>query len=89
MVSLWVVNQAGDVLANNVTAASYMAFKQKTGQGSAIVVELDCGEEIFVDTVKLLKRLPHDAVYRARLLRKTKSPPEDFEHAGYTVWEAV
>ena len=46
------------------------------------MVELDCGEEIVVDTVKLFRKLPRDAAYRARLLRRTMSPPKGLEHAG-------
>ena len=75
MVRLTVVNREGEVVADGVTA-NYMAFKRQCGKGSALLVELDCGEEIMVDTAKLFRKLPRDVAYRARLLRRTTSPPD-------------
>ena len=86
MARLTVVNREGEVVADAVTAASYMAFKRQCGKGSALLVELDCGEEIMVDTVKLFRKLPRDAVYRARLLRRTTSRAQGLERAGCNVW---
>ena len=86
MARLTVVNREGEVVADDVTATNYMAFKRQCGRGSALIVEVDCGEEIMVDTVKVLRKLPKDALYRARLLRRTMSPPEGLEHAGCNVW---
>ena len=76
MAQLTVVNREGEVVADDVAATNFMAFKRQCGKGSALLVELDCGEEIMVDTVKLFRKLPRDVAYRARLLRRTMSPPE-------------
>ena len=86
MARLTVVNRVDDIVADGITAASFMAFKRQCGKGSALLVELDCGKEIMVDTVKLFRKLPRDAVYRARLLRRTTSRPQGLEHAGCNVW---
>ena len=86
MARLTVVNQVDDIVADGITAASFMAFKRQCGKGSALLVELDCGKEIMVDTVKLFRKLPRDAVYRARLLRRTTSRPQGLEHAGCNLW---
>ena len=86
MARLTVVNRVDDIVADGITAASFMAFKRQCGKGSALLVELGCGEEIMVDTVKLFRKLPRDAVYRARLLRRTTSRPQGLEHAGCNVW---
>ena len=85
MARVTVVNREGEVVADDVTA-NYMAFKRQCGKGSALLVGLDCGEEIMVDTVKLFGKLPRDAVYRARPLRRTTSRPQGLEHAGCNVW---
>ena len=50
------------------------------------MVELDCGEELFVDTVKLLRKPPRDAVNKARLLCRVIAPPEGIDAAGHNVW---
>ena len=86
MARLTVVNRVDDIVADGITAASFMAFKRQCGKGSALLVELDCGKEIMVDTVKLFRKLPRDAVYRARLLRRTTSRPRGLERAGCNVW---
>ena len=86
MARLTVVNRVDDIVADGITAASFMAFKRQCGKGSALLVELDCGKEIMVDTVKLFRKLPRDAVYRARPLRRTTSRPQGLEHAGCNVW---
>ena len=87
MALLTVVNREGEVVADDVTATNFMVVKRQCfGKGSALLVELDCGKEIMVDTVKLFRKLPRDAVYRARLLRRTTSRPQGLEHAGCNVW---
>ena len=58
-----VVNREGEVVADDVTATNHMAFKRQCGRGSALIVELDCGEDIFRDTVKVFRKLPKDALY--------------------------
>ena len=89
MCRLTVVNKAGDVVAEGVVPETFVNFKKAHGKGSAVVVELHCGEEIFVDTVRILRRLPKDAVYKARLLRRVAQPPRDLDSSGYHVWVEV
>ena len=87
MARLTVVNREGEVVADDVTATNFMVAKSQCfGKGSALLVELDRGEEIMVDTVKLFRKLPRDVAYRARLLRRTMSPPRGLEHAGCNAW---
>ena len=86
MARLTVVNREGEVVADGVTATNFLASKRQCGKGSALLVGLDCGEEIMVGTVKLFRKLPRDVAYRARLLRRTMSPPRGLEHAGCNVW---
>ena len=52
----------------------------------ALVVTLDCGEENFMDTCKLFKRLPRGACYTARLLKSPRSILEGLEAKGHDVW---
>ena len=52
----------------------------------ALLVALDCGEEMFMDTCKLFKRLPRGACYTARLLKTPMSIPEGLEAKGRDVW---
>ena len=89
MCQLSVVNMAGDVVAERVTPEKFMTFKKEHGKGCAVAVELSCGQDLFVDTVKLLRRLPRDAVYKARLLRRVAKPPESLDCAGHNVWMEV
>ena len=89
MCQLSVVNKAGDVVAERVTPEKFMAFKKEQGKGCAVAVELSCGKDLFVDNVKLLRRLPRDAVYKARLLRRAAKPPESLDCAGHIVWVEV
>ena len=90
---LTVYNKAGAVLGA-VTADSFMDFKRKCGKHIAVIVELQCGEEvkeIMVDTCKLLRRFPRGATYRARLLRRTSVIPAELaqEATGCQVWAEV
>ena len=88
MCKLTIVNKAGDVVAEGVTPEKFTAFKKQQGRGSAVVVELHCGEEIFVDTVQRLRRFPRD-VYKARLLRRVVKPPASLNATGHIVWAEV
>ena len=88
MCQLSVVDKAGNVVAEGVTPEKFAAFKKQQGQGSAVVVQLDCSEEIFVDTVQLLRRFPR-GVYKARLLRRVVKPPVSLNATGHTVWVEV
>ena len=88
MCRLSVVDKLGSIIAEGVTPETFAAFKKQQGRGSAVVVELHCGEEIFVDTVQRLRRFPRD-VYKARLLRRVVKPPESLNAAGHTVWVEV
>ena len=66
---LVVYNRAGEVVGAGVSAQSFMDFKRHSGKRTAVIVELDCGEEVFVETCTLFKRLPRGATYRARRAR--------------------
>ena len=79
MASLTIFNRAGDVVADGVTAETFVAFKRHCGKGAAALVELTCGYKILVDTVRLLKKLPRGANYKVRLLRKTTEIPKGLE----------
>ena len=85
---LTVYNKAGDLVAAGVIADSFMDFKRKWGKNTAVVVELECGEEIFVSTCKLFKRLPRGATCRARLLQRTSARRAELvqEAGGCHVW---
>ena len=85
MASISVVNKAGEVVADGVTPDRFMAFKRQCGRGCAVVVELECGAEIFVDTVKLLRRLPK-SIYKARLLQRVTVIPKELDCSGRDVW---
>ena len=88
---LVVYNKAGDVVGADVTADSFMDFKRLRGKHTAMVVELTCGEEIFVSTCKLFRKLPRGATYRARLLHRTSQIPDGLarEASGHNVWVEV
>ena len=72
-------NRAGNVVVDGVIAETFVEFKRRCGKGAAALVELTCGSEILVDTVRLLKKLPRGANYKARLLRKTTEIPKGLE----------
>ena len=88
MCQLSVVDKLGSIIAEGVTPETFAAFKKQQGRGSAVVVELHCGEEIFVDTVQLLRRFPRD-VYKGRLLRRVVKPPASLNATGHIVWAEV
>ena len=89
MCQLSVVNKAGCIVAEGVTPDKFVSFKKDQGKGCAVVVELMCGQDLFVDTVKLLRRLPRDAVYKARLLRRVAKPLESLDCEGHDIWVEV
>ena len=89
MCQLSVVDKVGNVVADGVSPENFMSFRKQQGKGCAVVVELSCGQELFVDTVNLLRRLPRGAVYKARLLRRVTKPPETLDSSGQNVWVEV
>ena len=89
MASLRVVNKLGEVVGDGVTPEKFLSFKKQQGKGCAVLVELSCGEELLLDTVKLFRRLPPDAAYKARLLKRVARPPKNLDGAGHDVWVAV
>ena len=58
-----------------------------SGKGTAVIVQLDCGEEVMIETCKLFKKLPRGSTYMARLLRRTTVIPAELaeEASGYQV----
>ena len=88
---LVVYNRAGEVVGAGVSAQSFLDFKRRCGKRTAVIVELDCGEEVFVETCTLFKRLPRGATYRARLLQRTSQIPDGLarEASGHNVWVEV
>ncbi len=85
MATLTVFNKANEVVADGLTPEWFVQFKGKWGKGCAVLVRLDCGEEIVVDTCKLFRRLPK-ARYKARLLTRTVAIPDGLAAEGYEVW---
>ena len=86
MSTLRIINSKSECVADALTAQSFVDFKTRCaeegfGRG-ALVVTLDCGEEIFVDTCKLFRRFPRGACYTARLLKSPTSIPEGLEAKG-------
>ena len=90
MATLRIINSKSECVAEALTAQSFVDFKKrcaKEGLGRvALVVTLDCGEEIFLDTCKLFRRLPRGACYTARLLKSPRSIPEGLEVKEHDVW---
>ena len=86
MATLCVTNKQNEVLATTLSAGSFMAFKKKIGSGCAVLVTLDCGEEILVDTCKVFRKLPSGAHYSARLLKRVTKVPEGVGAKNRTVW---
>ena len=90
MATLRIINSKSECVADALTAQSFVDFKKRCAEEgfgrAALVVALDCGEEIFMDTCKLFKRLPRGACYTARLLKKPTSVPEGLEAKGHDVW---
>jgi len=77
-------------VADALTAQSFVDFKKRCAEEGlgrvALVVTLDRGEEIFMDTCKLFRRFPRGACYTARLLKSPTSIPEGLQAKGHDVW---
>ena len=90
MATIRIINSKGDSVEEAVTPQSFVDFKKRCAENGlgrvALAVTLDCGEEIFLDTCKLFRRLPRGACYTARLLKKPTSVPEGLEAKGHDVW---
>ena len=90
MATLRIINSKSECVADALTAQSFVDFKKRCAEEGfgrvALVVTLDCGEEIFLDTCKLFRRLPRGACYTARLLRSPTSVPESLKAKGHVVW---
>ncbi len=85
MATLTVFNKANEVVADGLTPESFVRFKGRWGKGCAVLVMLDCGEELIVDTCKLFRCLP-TARYKARLLARTFGIPDGLAAEGHDVW---
>ena len=90
MATLRIINSKSECVADALTAQSFVDFKKRCAEEGlgrvALVVTLNCGEEIFMDTCKRFRRLPRGACYTARLLKKPTSIPEGLEAKGHDVW---
>ena len=90
MATLRVINCKSECVAEALTPQSFVDVKRRcVNEGVrriALVVTLDCGEELFMDTCKLFRLLPRGACYTARLLKKPTSVPEGLEVKGHDVW---
>ena len=80
MVTLRITNSKSECVADALTAQSFVDFKKRCAEEGfgrvALVVTLDCGEEMFMDTCKLFKRLPRGACYTVRRLKSPRSIPD-------------
>ena len=90
MATLRIINSKSECVADALTAQSLVDFKKRCAEEVfgrvPLVVTLDCGEEIFMDTCKLFKRLPRGACYTALLLKSPTSIPDGLEAKGPDVW---
>ena len=90
MAALRISNSKSECVADALTAQSLVDFKKRCAEEGfgrvALVVTLDCGEEIFMDTCKLFRRLRRGACYTAHLLKMPTSIPEGLEAKGHDVW---
>ena len=90
MATLRIISSKSECVADALTAQSFVDFKKRCAEEglgrAALIVTLDCGEELFMDTCKLFRRLPRGACYTARLLKKPTSIPEGLEAKGHDVW---
>ena len=83
MATLIVFNRAEEIVADGL---SFTDFKQRFGRGSALIITLDCGEEILVDSCRLFRKLPPKAHYSAKLLKRTPSIPDGLDAENHIVW---
>ena len=90
MATLQIISSKSECVADALTAQSFVDFKKRCAEEGfgrvALVVTLDCGEEIFMDTCKLFRRLRRGACYTARLLKMPRSIPEGLEVKEHDVW---
>ena len=90
MATVRVINSNSECGAGALTPQSLVYFKKRCAEEGlgrvALVVTLDCGEEIFMDTCRRFRRLPRGACYTARLLKKPTSVPEGLEVKGHDLW---
>ena len=84
MAMLTVLNRAEEIVADGLRAESFMDFRRKF-RGSALIITLDCGEEIFVDSCKLFRKLPKSH-YAAKLLKRARSISDGIDAEGSTGW---
>ena len=91
MATLRVINSKSECVAEALTPQSFVDFKKRCAEEGfgrvALVVTLDCGEEIFMDTCKLFKRLPRGACYTALLLKSPTSIPDGLEAKVTCGWK--
>ena len=90
MATVRVINSNSESVADASTAQSFVDFKKRCAEEglgwAALIVKLDCGEEIFMDTCRRFRRIPRGACYTARLLKKPTSVAEGLEAKGHDVW---
>ena len=90
MAALRISNSKSECVADALTAQSLVDFKKRCAEEGfgrvALVVTLDCGEEIFMDTCKLFKRFPRGACYIAFLLKSPTSISDGLEAKGPDAW---
>ena len=90
MAALRISNSKSECVADALTTQSFVDFKKRCAEEglgrAALIVMLDCGEDIFMDTCKRFRRLPRGACYTARLLKKPTSVPEGLEVMGHDGW---
>ncbi len=90
MATLRIINSKSECVAEALTPQSFVDFKRRCANEGvgwiALIVTLDCGEELFMDTCKLFRRLRRGACYTARLLKKQTSIPEGLEAKWPDVW---
>ena len=90
MATLRIINSKSVCVADAFTAQLFVDFKKRCAEEGfgrvALVVTLDCGEEIFMDTCKLFKRFPRGACYTALLLKSPTPISDGLEAKGPDVW---
>ena len=87
MATLRIISSNSECVAEALTSQSFVDFKKRCAEEGlgrvAFVVVLDRGEDIFMDTCKLFRRLPRGACYTARMLKKPTPVPEGLEVKGH------
>ena len=67
MATLRIINSKSECVADALTAQSFVDFKKRCAEEGfgrvALVVTLDCGEEIFMDTCRGCRRIPRRVLY--------------------------